>query len=86
MGTKHAKKRFFCVKYHPKPDKKFDELVTLSKKKIGPTKILEYNVVLDLINKKVLRADLPGLEDVDYEKVSQHYRKYYADTIDEFVK
>ena len=74
------------MKYTLKPDKKFDELVTLSKKKIGPTKILEYNVVLDLINKKVLRADLPGLEDVDYEKVSQHYRKYYADTIDEFVK
>tara|TARA_B100000214_G_scaffold29544_1_gene19185 strand:+ start:130 stop:390 length:261 start_codon:yes stop_codon:yes gene_type:complete len=86
MGKKHNKKRFFCVKYHPKPDKKFDELVTLSKKKIGPTKILEFHVVLDLVNKKVLRADLPGLEHVDYEKISQHYRKYYADTIDEFVK
>ena len=48
MGKKHNKKRFFCVKYHPKPDKKFDELVTLSKKKIGPTKILEFHVVLDL--------------------------------------
>ena len=43
-------------------------------------------MVLDLVNKKVLRADLPGLENVDYEKISQHYRKYYADTIDEFVK
>ena len=52
MGKKHAKKRFFCVKYSMKPDKKFDELVTLSKKKIGPTKILEYNVVLDLINEE----------------------------------
>ena len=24
MGKKHAKKRFFCVKYHIKPDKKND--------------------------------------------------------------
>ena len=35
MGSKHNKKRFFCVKYNIKPDGKFDELVELSKKKIG---------------------------------------------------
>ena len=34
MGKKHAKKRYFCVKYNIKPDKKFDEFVELSKKKI----------------------------------------------------
>ena len=28
MGSKHNKKRFFCVKYTMKADKKFDELVT----------------------------------------------------------
>ena len=47
MGSKHNKKRFFCVKYTMKADKKFDELVTRSKKRIGPTKLLEYNIVLD---------------------------------------
>ena len=31
MGKKHAKKRYFCVSYTIKPDKKFDEFVTLSK-------------------------------------------------------
>jgi hypothetical protein len=86
MGKKHAKKRFFCVKYSMKPDKKFDELVTLSKKKIGPTKILEYNIVLDLINAEVLRADMPGLTDVNFEKLYNHYSKYYAEAINEFIK
>ena len=86
MGKKHAKKRFFCVSYRMKPDKKFDELVTLSKKKIGPTKRLEYHVVLDLINKEVIRADMPGLTDVNFEKLYNHYRKYYAETINEFIK
>ena len=61
MGKKHSKKRFFCVKYIVKPDKKFDEFVELSKKKIGPGKMQEYTVVLDLINKEVLKNDLPGI-------------------------
>ena len=29
MGKKHNKKRYFCVKYNIKPDKKFDEFVEL---------------------------------------------------------
>ena len=41
-SAKHKKKRFFCVKYNIKPDKKFDEFVELSKKKIGPGKMQEY--------------------------------------------
>ena len=86
MGKKHAKKRFFCVKYSPKPDQKFDELVELSRKKVGPTKILDFQVVLDLVNKKVIRCSLPGLVDAPYEKLEQHYRKYYADAIDNFIK
>ena len=45
MGNKHNKKRYFCVKYVFKPDKKFDEFVELSKKKIGSGKMLEYTVV-----------------------------------------
>ena len=45
MGSKHNKKRFFCVKYIIKPDKKFDEFVELSKKKIGPGKMQEYEAI-----------------------------------------
>jgi len=91
MGKKHAKKRYFCVRYVIKPDKKFDEFVELSKKKIGPGKMLEYTVVLDLINKEVLKNELPGIpvaqrDQVPYERIEQHYRQWYAEAIDQFIK
>ena len=91
MGSKHNKKRFFCVKYIIKPDKKFDEFVELSKKKIGPGKMLEYTVVLDLINKEVLKNELPGIpvaqrDQIPFEHIEQHYRKWYAEAMDAFVK
>ena len=86
MGSKHNKKRFFCVKYTMKPDKIFDELITLSKKKIGPNKILEYNVVLDVINKEIVRVDIPGLDSITYEKLESHYYKHYKEHIDQFIK
>ena len=86
MGSKHNKKRYFCVTYQLKPDKKFDELITLSKKKIGSGKILEYDVVLDLINKEVLKNTLPGTENLPYERIEQHYRQWYAKAMDEFIK
>lgn len=69
-----------------KPDKKFDELITLTKKKIGSGKLLQYSVVLDLINKEVVKCDLPGTEKLPYEQIEQHYRKWYADAMDQFVK
>ena len=86
MGKKHDKKRFFCVKYQMKPDKKFDELIILSKKKIGSGKMLEYNVVLDLINKEVLKSNLPGTENIPYDRMEQHYRQWYADAMDKCLK
>lgn len=91
MGKKHAKKRYFCVSYTIKPDKKFDEFVTLSKKKIGPGKMLEYTVVLDLVNKEVLKNELPGIpvaqrDEIPYERIEQHYRQWYAEAMDQFIK
>ena len=91
MGKKHAKKRFFCVKYIIKPDKKFDEFVELSKKKIGAGKMREYTVVLDLINKEVLKNDLPGIpiaqrDQIPFERIEQHYRQWYAEAMDQFIK
>ena len=91
MGKKHAKKRYFCVRYVIKPDKKFDEFVELSKKKIGPGKMLEYTVVLDLVNKEVLKNELPGIplaqrDQVPYERIEQHYRQWYAEAMDQFIK
>ena len=86
MGKKHAKKRYFCVKYTLKPDKKFDELVTLSRKKIGPGKMQEYSVVLDLVNEEILKNELPNTESITYERMFAHYNQYYKDAIDSFVK
>ena len=91
MGKKHAKKRYFCVKYNIKPDGKFDEFVELSKKKIGVGKMNEYTVVLDLINKEVLKNELPGIplaqrDQVPYDRIEQHYRKWYAEAMDAFFK
>ncbi len=91
MGKKHAKKRFFCVSYHIKKDKKFDEFVTLSKKKIGPGKMQEYTVVLDLVNKEVIKNELPGIpvaqrDQVPFERIEQHYRQWYGEAMDNFLK
>ena len=90
MGKKHNKKRFFCVSYRIKPDKKFDEFVTLSKKKIGPGKMQEYTVVLDLINEELLKNDLPGIpvaerDNIPYQRILDHYKKWYAEAINTFI-
>ena len=90
MGKKHAKKRYFCVKYVFKEDKKFDEFVELSKKKIGPGKMAEYTVVLDLINTEVLKNDLPGIplaerDHIPFERILNHYKQWYAEAIESFA-
>ena len=90
MGKKHAKKRFFCVSYTIKPDKKFDEFVTLSKKKIGPGKMQEYTVVLDLVNKIVVKNELPGIplaqrDEIPFERILDHYKQWYAEAINSFT-
>jgi len=91
MGRKHNKKRFFCVKYIIKPDKKFDEFVELSKKKIGPGKMLEYTVVLDLVNEEIIKNDLPGIavaerDNISYKQILDHYKKWYAEAINTFTQ
>tara|TARA_Y100001970_G_C13423342_1_gene457683 strand:- start:158 stop:418 length:261 start_codon:yes stop_codon:yes gene_type:complete len=86
MGTKHNKKRFFIVNYVQKPDKQFDELVELCKKNIGAGKLTKSNVILDFVNKTVIKCDLPGTEGVTFDKLEAHYRKHYGELIDAFVK
>ena len=91
MGSKHNKKRYFCVKYVFKPDKKFDEFVELSKKKIGTGKMQEYMVILDLANEKVIKNDLPGIpvaerDNISYKQILDHYKKWYAEAINTFTQ
>ena len=90
MGSKHNKKRYFCVKYVFKPDKKFDEFVELSKKKIGTGKMQEYMVILDLANEKILKNDLPGIpvaerDSISYSRILDHYKRWYAEPINTFL-
>ena len=52
--------------------------------------MLEYTVVLDLIERKVLKCELPGIplhlrDNMPYGNVEAHYRKWYGDIIDQFV-
>ena len=87
MGNKHDKKRYFIVNYNLKPDGKYDEFVELSKKKIGAGKIAEAKVILDLIEKKVIKVNLPNIpQDFPFDNLYNHYRQFYADAIDEFIK
>ena len=87
MGSKHDKKRYFIVKYNFKPGGKYDELVELSKKKLGAGKIAEAKVVLDLVNKEVIKcdfADMPKNSKTPYEHIYNHYYKWYGNVIDKF--
>ena len=89
MGSKHNKKRFLIIKYSLNKEGKYDELVELSKKKIGPGKITNVGVVLDLINEEVLKCDIPGVAKehiVSYEKIYNYYYKNYSKFIDQFIK
>ena len=70
-----------------KPDGKFDEFVELSKKNIGTGKIAEAKVILDLVEQKVIKVDLPNVpNNFPFESLYNHYRKWYADAIDNFMK
>ena len=89
MGSKHNKKRFLIVKYSLTKEGKYDELIELSKKKIGPGKIVRAGVVLDLINEEVLKCDIPGVAQeqiLSYEKIYNYYYNYYSKVIDQFIK
>ena len=90
MGSKHDKKRFLIVKYQFNKKGGYDELVELSKKKCGPGKILASGVVLDLINKEVLKCEVPGQnnlsEYIAFETLYKHFHKAYGGVLDQFIK
>jgi|TARA_Y100000590_G_scaffold89604_1_gene100890 hypothetical protein len=89
MGSKHNKKRFLLVKYNINKEGKYDELVELTKKKVGSGKIAEAGIVLDLINETVLKCDIPGVRQdqiLSYEKIYNYFYNYYKQSIDQFIK
>jgi len=89
MGSKHNKKRFLIIKYSLNMKGTYDELVELSKKNIGSGKLAQSGIVLDLVNKEVLKCEVPGAPTqagIPYENVYEHFHKTYGNMIDQFVK
>ena len=89
MGSKHNKRRFLIVKYSLNKQGTYDELVELSKKNIGPGKITQAGIVLDLIDKEVLKCKVPGQQiaaDIPYDTIYSHFHKAYGNVLDQFIK
>jgi|TARA_A100001011_G_scaffold123941_1_gene130826 hypothetical protein len=90
MGSKHNKKRFLIVNYSFNKKGGYDELVELSKKKCGPGKIMKSGVVLDLINKEVLKCEVPGqpnlADHIHFDSLYKHFYKAYGDILDKFIQ
>ena len=89
MGSKHNKKRFLIVNYSLNAKDGYDELVELSKKGIGPGKLAQAGIVLDLIGKEVLKCEVPGQQittDMPYDIVYSHFHKAYGNVLDQFIK
>ena len=83
MGSKHNKKRFFCVKYNIKPDKKFDEFVELSKKKL-------VNLFNDIKknNKKIIGygSTAKSVTVLNYCKINKEIIDFFVDTTPDKTK
>jgi len=89
MGSKHNKKRFLIVKYSLNRQGTYDELVELSKKSIGPGKLTQAGIILDLIEKEVLKCEVPGQQiatEMPYDTIYSHFHKAYGNVLDQFIK
>ena len=89
MGSKHNKKRFLIVNYNLNMKGTYDELVELSKKNVGSGKLAQSGIVLDLMNKEVLKCEVPGAPSqagIPYETVYDHFHKAYGNMLDQFIK
>ena len=90
MGSKHNRKSFLIVNYSLNAKGGYDELVELSKKKCGQGKIIKSGVVLDLVNKEVLKCEVPGQPDlvdhIAFETLYKHFHKAYGEMLDKFIE
>ena len=89
MCSKHNKRRFLIIKYNINKQGTYDELVELSKKGIGPGKLAQAGIVLDLIEKEVLKCEVPGQQiapDMPYDTIYDHFHKAYGNVLDQFIK
>ena len=78
------------VKYSLNMKGTYDELVELSKKNIGSGKLVQSGVVLDLVDKEVLKCQVPGqpnlVDHITYNTIYKHFYKTYGEMLDQFIK
>ena len=90
MGSKHNKKRFLIVNYSLNRKGTYDELVELSKKSLGPGKLVKSGVVLDLVNEEVLKCEVPGqpnlVDHISFDTLYKHFHKAYGNVLDQFIR
>ena len=78
------------VKYSLNMKGSYDELVELSKKNIGSGKLAQSGVVIDLVEKEVLKCVVPGqpnlVDHISYDTIFKHFHKTYGNMLDQFIK
>lgn len=63
----------------------YDEAVRFETK-LRDRYLSESSVVIDMLEKKVIKCSVVGLEDASYDKLMEYYNKYYGKQIEQFLK
>lgn len=63
----------------------YDEAVTFETK-LRDRYLTEASVIIDMLEKKVIKCNVIGLEDATYDKLMEYYNKYYGKQIEQFLK
>jgi hypothetical protein len=95
------KSKYLIVQYYGKPNQgvrteqagwsdqqnsvQYDEAVTFETK-LRNRYLSESSVVIDMLEKKVIKCNVVGLEEASYDKLMEYYNKYYGKQIEQFLK
>jgi len=95
------KGKFLIVEYYGRPNQgirtekagwgeqqnsiQYDEAITFEVK-LRSKYLTQASVILDMIEKKVVKCNVVGLEEATYDKLMEYYNKYYGKQIDQFLK
>ena len=65
-------------------------LLNFPRKNIGPGKLVQSGVIIDLVDKEVLKCEVPGqpnlVDHISYDTLYKHFHKTYGSMIDQFMK
>ena len=96
-----SKSKYLIVQYYGKPNHgvkteiagwseqqnsiQYDEAVTFETK-LRDRYLTEASVIIDMLEKNVIKCNVVGLEEASYEKLMEYYNKYYGKQIEQFLK